>query len=77
MSLFIRQQKGGEKTLNKQMIQILGVVLIVIALILGIVQHFGGYNFYGDPANKWYFYGIVGVIGLIGIIAVAWSYMKK
>jgi len=77
MSLFIRNRKGGEKTLNKQMIQILGVVLIVIALILGIVQHFGGYNFYGDPVNKWYFYGIVGVIGLIGIIAVAWSYMKK
>ena len=58
---------------------ILGIVLIIIALILGAIQHFmiGGINFYGDPANKWYFYGIVGVIGLIGIIAIAWTYMKK
>jgi fumarate reductase subunit D len=63
--------------LNKQTVQILGIVLIIIALILGLVQHFGVYNFYGDVANKWYFYGVAGVIGLIGIIAVAWAYMKK
>jgi hypothetical protein len=35
------------------------------------------HNFYGDVANKWYFYGLVGVIGLIGIIAIAWTYLKK
>jgi hypothetical protein len=56
---------------------ILGVILIIIALVVGIVQHFNVYNFYGIPDNKWYFYGIVGVIGLIGIIAAAWSYLKK
>jgi hypothetical protein len=54
-----------------------GVVLVIIALILGAMQHFGMYNFYGDDANKWYFYGIVGVIGLIGIILAAWGAMKK
>jgi hypothetical protein len=59
------------------MTQILGAILIVIALILGLIQHFNVYNIYGDVANKWYFYGIVGVIGLIGIIAIAWSYIKK
>ena len=59
------------------MVQILGFVLIIIALILGLIQHFNMYNFYGDVANKWYFYGIVGVIGLIGIIAIAWTYIKK
>jgi len=64
--------------LNKTLM-IIGAVLIIIALILGAIQHFmiGGINFYGEEANKWYFYGIVGVIGLIGIIAVAWSYIKK
>ena len=54
-----------------------GVVLIIIALILGAVQHFGMYNFYGDDANKWYFYGLVGIVGLIGIILAAWGAMKK
>jgi len=64
--------------LNKTLM-IGGVILIVIALILGAIQHFmiGGINFYGDPANKWYFYGGVGIIGLIGIIAAAWAYIKK
>jgi Na+/melibiose symporter-like transporter len=54
----------------------LGVLLIIIALILGAVQHFTSYNIYGDEGNKWYFYGLVGVIGLIGIILAAWSLMK-
>jgi hypothetical protein len=56
---------------------IIGVVLIIIAIILGIVQHFNMYNFYGDVDNKWYFYGAVAVIGIIGIIAAAWAYLKK
>jgi hypothetical protein len=56
---------------------ILGAVLIIIAIILGLTQHYNVYNFYGDAANKWYFYGIVAIIGIIGLIAAAWSYMKK
>jgi uncharacterized membrane protein YuzA (DUF378 family) len=63
--------------LNKQTYQILGAILIIIALILGITQHFNIYNFYGGPDYKWYFYIIVGIIGLIGIIAIAWTYLKK
>ena len=56
-----------------------GILLVIIALILGVVQHFGGptYNMYGDESNKWYFYGLVGVIGVIGIVLAIWAYMKK
>ena len=57
-------------------IAILGMVLIIIALILGVMQHFGMYNFYGTENYKWYFYGAVGIIGLVGIILAAWSAMK-
>jgi predicted tellurium resistance membrane protein TerC len=53
-----------------------GVLLIIIALILGVVQHFS-FNIYGDASNKWYFYGAVGILGLIGIIVAAWGLMKK
>ena len=56
---------------------ILGIILIIVAIILGVIQHFEVYNLYGDVANKWYFYGLVGIIGIIGIILVAWSYLKK
>ena len=54
-----------------------GIVLIIIALILGAIQHFGMYNFYGSDANKWYFYSLVGIVGLIGIVIAAWGAMKK
>jgi Na+/melibiose symporter-like transporter len=57
--------------------QIVGGVLIIIAIILGVVQHFGGINLYGDESNKWYFYGLVGLIGLIGIIIAAWSSTRQ
>jgi len=57
--------------------QLLGIVLIIIAIILGAVQHFNVYNLYGSVDNKWYFYGLVGVIGLIGIVLLIWSFMKK
>jgi hypothetical protein len=57
--------------------ELLGGVLVLIAIILVVVQHFGVYSFYGDASNKWYFYGLVGVVGLIGIIVAAWSYHKK
>ena len=58
-------------------IAILGIVLIIIALVLGGMQHFGMYNFYGTEDYKWYFYGALGIIGLVGIILAAWSAMKK
>jgi drug/metabolite transporter (DMT)-like permease len=56
---------------------LLGALLIIIALILAVVQHFTSNNLYGDPSNKWYFWGLVIVIGLIGLILAAWMYMKK
>lgn len=62
---------------NKTAGQIFGGVLILIAIIIAVLQHFGIYNFYGEPSNKWYFYGLAGVIGLIGILIVGWSYTKK
>ena len=62
--------------MNKKMLLYLGAVLIIIAIILAVVQHFGP-NLYGSQDNKWYFWGLVGIIGLIGIILAAWSYMKK
>jgi Na+/melibiose symporter-like transporter len=61
---------------SKMMWMVIGALLIIIAIILGVVQHFQVYNIYGDDSNKWYFYGLVGVIGLIGIILAAWSLMK-
>jgi hypothetical protein len=66
------------KDLNKKTTGLLlGGLLILIAIIVTVVQHFGVYNFYGDVSNKWYFYGLVGFIGLIGIIVAAWAYTKK
>lgn len=56
-----------------------GIVLIIIALILGAVRYAGAYDFgvdYGS-GNGWYFYGLAGIIGLVGIILAAWSYMRK
>jgi hypothetical protein len=54
-----------------------GVILIIIAITLGGVQHFGVYNIYGSSDNKWYFYALVAIIAVIGIILAAWAYMKK
>ncbi|MGD0978991.1 MAG: hypothetical protein ABR962_07620 [Candidatus Bathyarchaeia archaeon] len=57
----------------------LGIVLIIIAIILGAVRYSGAYDFgvgYGSGGGT-YFYGLAGIIGLIGIILAAWSYMKK
>jgi hypothetical protein len=54
-----------------------GVMLIVIALILGGVQLLHIYNIYGGGQNKGYFYVPVGVIGLGGIIIAAWGLLKK
>lgn len=64
--------------MNKMMLYS-GILLIIIAAILGIVQHFGGpsYNMYGDQSNRWYFWGLVAVIGLIGLLLAIWAYMKK
>ena len=57
----------------------LGIVLIIIALILGAVRYSGAYDFgvgYGSGGGI-YFYGLAGIISLIGIILAAWSYMRK
>lgn len=63
---------------SKTTLVIVGVVLIIIALILGGVRYAGAYDFgvtYGS-GNGWYFYGLVGIIGLIGIIVAVWGLMK-
>jgi hypothetical protein len=58
-----------------------GIVLVLIAVILFVAQHFyfgpNGQSLYGDAGNRWYFYGLVAIIGLIGLILAAWSYLKK
>lgn len=55
---------------------ILGILLIVVTLALGAVQHFKIYDIYGTY-NKWYFYGPVGAVGLIGIVLAVWALIKK
>jgi hypothetical protein len=55
-----------------------GIVLIIIALILGGIQlSMHTFAIYGSSTTKYAYYGLVGIIGLIGIIIVAWAYMKK
>lgn len=54
-----------------------GIVLIIIALILGGLQLLHIYNIYGTTDNKWYFYGGVGIIGLIGIIVAVYGLIRK
>lgn len=54
----------------------LGILLIIVAIILAVVQHFVT-NLYGDSSNKWYFYGALVIIGIIGIILVGWGFMKS
>jgi Na+/melibiose symporter-like transporter len=68
-------ERRRQENLDKRILA-LGIVLIIIALILGAVQKFV-MNIYGSTDNKWYFWGLVGIIGLIGIIVAAWSYLKK
>ena len=59
--------------MDKQILA-LGIVLIIIALILGAVRLSNAYDF---GMRRLYLYGIAGIIGLIGIILAAWSYTKK
>jgi NADH:ubiquinone oxidoreductase subunit 6 (subunit J) len=54
-----------------------GMVLVLIALILGGVQDLHIANIYGGAESKWYFYGAVGAVLLIGIVLLAWSLLKK
>lgn len=55
-----------------------GIVLIIIALILGGLQFFNIYDFTPMLGNRrLYAYGLFGIIGLIGIILAAWGAMKK
>ena len=71
-------KRRREENLDSKMGGVLvGGLLVLIAIILGVMQHFGNYNMYGDQSNKWYFYGLLGVLALIGIILAAWGYMKK
>ena len=62
---------------TKMVLLIVGLVLIVIAVILGGIQVSHAYNIYGATAHKWYFYGGVAVIGIVGIILAAWAALKK
>lgn len=55
-------------------ILVLGILLIIIALILGAVRLSDAYDF---GMRRLYLYRIAGIIGLIGIILAAWSYMRK
>lgn len=60
--------------------EIVGVLLILIALVLGGLQHFvytSSNALYGSEGNKWYFYGLVGLIGLVGIVLLVWALMMK
>jgi hypothetical protein len=64
--------------LNSKIVLYGGILLILIAIILGGLQHFGSYSFYGSNSDyKWPFYGMVACIGLIGIILAALPLMKK
>lgn len=67
--------------MNKMILISVGVILILIAVIIGGIQVLKIANTYEavgiSSDNKWYWYGFVGVIGLIGIILVIWAYMKK
>ena len=55
----------------------IGIVLVLIALILGGVQDLRVANIYGGAENKWYFYGALGAVLLIGVVLMAWGLLKK
>lgn len=59
-------------------IAVTGIVIIIIALILGGLQLFNTPDFtVALGIRHLYVYGLFGVIGLIGIILAAWGAMKK
>jgi amino acid transporter len=69
------------KKLNTKTVALaVGVLLIIIALILGGVRYSGA-NDLGVPYHTsnggYYFYGAVGIIGLIGIIIAVWGLLMK
>lgn len=69
------------KNLNSKTVALaVGVILIIIALILGAIRYSGA-NDLGVPYHSgnggWYFYGMVGIIGLIGIIIAVWGLLMK
>jgi len=62
--------------LNKRLMVVAGLLLVLVAVVLFMMQHYGFYHFYGDVSNKWYFYGLVSVIGVVGLVMAAWAYRK-
>jgi hypothetical protein len=56
----------------------LGVLLVLIALVLGGIELFNIYDFVPVLGGRHlYVYGVFGVIGLIGLILAFWALMKK
>jgi hypothetical protein len=77
-SIYEPLKRRRDVSLNK-MTFYLGILLVIIAIIVGAVRYSNTYDFgvsYGAGYGL-YFYGLVGIIGLIGIIIAAWSYIKK
>jgi hypothetical protein len=77
-SIYKRLERRRGDKLNKMMLSA-GIVLIIIAIILGAVRYSSMYDFgvkYG-AGNGYYFYALVAIIGVIGIILMAWAYMKN
>jgi len=54
-----------------------GLLLIVIALVLGGVQDLHAYNIYVGISYKWYFYGILGAILIVGMLLAAYGALGK
>jgi FtsH-binding integral membrane protein len=61
----------------RKTVLMIGIVLVLIALILGEIQDLHIANIYGGAENKRYFYGAVGALLLIGIVLIAWGLLKK
>jgi hypothetical protein len=57
---------------------VLGLLLVLIALVLGGIELFNVYDFAPAMGGRHlYVYGAFGVIGLIGLILAFWALMKK
>ena len=52
--------------------QLLGGLLVLLALWLGYGQHFGIFNYYGSATFKWLFWGLLATIGVLGLTIEFW-----